>query len=98
MSGCGRYVHGSNSHTEYLLTHISSVLLEAERTEIILWLSRIPYRKHHERAKEGRLDNTGDWLVKKKVFKEWQGSSTSKILWLHGIRKSSVSHTALDWC
>lgn len=71
------------------------MLLDWERTEILLWLSRIPYRKHHERAKEGRLHGTGDWLLRKRVFKEWQTSSTSNILWLHGIRKLSTGRARL---
>lgn len=33
------------------------------------------------------LEGTGQWLLRKKEFREWQSSHFSSILWLHGIRK-----------
>lgn len=34
------------------------------------------------------LENTGEWLLKKNEFRRWRSSTTSSILWLHGIRKT----------
>lgn len=33
------------------------------------------------------LENTGQWLLKKKQFREWRSTNVSSVLWLHGIRK-----------
>lgn len=62
-------------------------LLDTERTKILQWLSEVEYQKHHWNAKEGRIDRTGEWLLRRQEFQEWQVSSVSTILWLHGIRK-----------
>jgi hypothetical protein len=45
------------------------------------------YEKHHKHAMEGLLEDTGKWLLDKPEFREWQFSSTSGALWLHGIRE-----------
>jgi hypothetical protein len=45
------------------------------------------YEKHHKHAIEGLLEDTGKWLLDKPEFREWQLSSTSGVLWLHGIRE-----------
>jgi hypothetical protein len=36
-----------------------------------------------------RLNGTGQWLIARAEFQEWQKSSESSILWLHGIRKDT---------
>ncbi|RPB06631.1 hypothetical protein P167DRAFT_580246 [Morchella conica CCBAS932] len=58
---------------------------EARRTQILTWISRIPYIKHHERAKEGRVNITGEWLLERDFYQEWYHAKESTILWLHGI-------------
>jgi hypothetical protein len=36
---------------------------------------------------EGILKGTGQWLIEKPEFEEWELSEDSGILWLHGIRE-----------
>ena len=56
-----------------------------ERRGLLAWLSRIPYREHHEITYREVLPDTGLWLLNKAEFLDWQSSSSSSLLWLHGI-------------
>lgn len=60
---------------------------EAKHGKILKWLSKMKYKEHHDNALEGIVEGTGQWLFKKKAYREWQSSAVSSILWLHGIRK-----------
>ena len=71
-------------------SHINCPSSENERITILQWFSDIPYRGHHDLAREGRVAGTGQWLFQRKEFKHWQQSEESEILWLHGIRKSQL--------
>jgi hypothetical protein len=61
---------------------------DAERSEILQWISNIPYEDNHITAREKRTEGTGRWLLEDGRFKEWQSSQRSIIIWLHGIRRS----------
>ncbi len=65
--------------------------MKKERLNILLWLSNVQYRKHHQNISKGLLEGTGSWLFGKPQFIEWRNSSVSSVLWLHGIRRSSLS-------
>ena len=67
-----------------------------ERFGILLWLSNIQYKKHHQSLSKGLLEGTGSWLLGKPQYIEWRNSSVSSVLWLHGIRKCSIN--CLDRC
>jgi hypothetical protein len=54
-----------------------------------MWLSSAEFGAHHLSVKKQRLDGTGQWLLAKAEFQEWQKSSESSMLWLHGIRKDN---------
>lgn len=58
---------------------------ESERVTILKSLSTIPYPSHHKTASRGRLKGSGDWLLHHSAFLNWRGSSSSTVLWLHGI-------------
>jgi len=62
------------------------------RSEILKWITTIEYKKHHQNAKEGLLEDTGQWLFCKEEFVKWRASSASTILWLHGIRELTVDN------
>lgn len=62
-------------------------LNESERSDILNWLSSIQYEKNHRTAREERTDGTGKWLLEHDRFRDWRRSSSSTILWLHGIRR-----------
>ena len=56
-----------------------------ERRGLLAWLSRIPCREHHDITYREVLPDTGLWLLNKADFLELQTSSSSSLLWLHGI-------------
>ena len=66
--------------------------MEEERIEILKWLSNVQYKKHHQTISKGLLEGTGSWLLEKPQCLEWRNSSVSSVLWLHGIRKSSIKY------
>ena len=51
-----------------------------------MWLSRSEFQAHHLNVQSQYLGGTGQWLLAKDEFREWQKSSESSILWLHVIR------------
>lgn len=64
---------------------------EHERLSILQWLSTEPYMAHHDEIYKKVLKGTGAWLLSHSQFLEWQRSSASSILWLHGIPGSGKS-------
>lgn len=62
-----------------------------ERCDILKWISEIPYETDHDTASKDRVNGTCEWLLKTPQYLDWRDSSESKLLWLHGIRESSVS-------
>jgi len=67
--------------------------LELGRTEILEWISTVPYTNHHKRISDDRLEGTGEWILKKEKYHTWRASSKSMLLLLRGIRKSPLSST-----
>jgi len=57
---------------------------EKERLEILDWLSKVLYGKHHKTVKESRTTNTCGWLLDHSRYQEWQEASGSIVLWLCG--------------
>ncbi|KAK4237901.1 hypothetical protein C8A03DRAFT_34145, partial [Achaetomium macrosporum] len=74
------------------LTKITDDLDAKKRTEVLHWLSAEPYLQHHEQAKEGVLEGTGQWLLSDPVFLKWKEDSASSMLWLHGIPGSAIKN------
>jgi ankyrin repeat domain-containing protein 50 len=64
---------------------------QRERLEILEWVSDVQYGMHHETVKEQRTQSTCEWLLRHKRYLEWQDTSSSIILWLHGTRRFSTS-------
>ncbi|KXH45588.1 hypothetical protein CSAL01_11414 [Colletotrichum salicis] len=56
-----------------------------ERAAILKSLSTVPYPSHHQNACRGRLNGSGEWLLKHRDFIHWRGSSYSSVFWLDGI-------------
>lgn len=63
---------------------LNDSLTMLERTEILKWLSKVPYREHHNSSVSGLLQSTGEWLLSHDKYLDWKRSSTSEVLWLHG--------------
>lgn len=43
---------------------------------------------HHKRAKQGRLDHSGQWLLEGNEYQNWRKESSTSLFWLLGIRES----------
>ena len=67
------------------LQNLQDQLKAEERRGLLAWLSRIPFREHHDKAYRDVLPDTGLWLLRKANFLSWRTSSSSSTLWLHGI-------------
>ncbi|KAK2468826.1 hypothetical protein H9L39_19588 [Fusarium oxysporum f. sp. albedinis] len=73
------------------LNKITDQLDKTKRREILQWLSKEPYRKHHQLVREDVVEGTGQWLLSDPVYLQWKEESASSILWLHGIPGSGKS-------
>ena len=67
------------------LSMIEDGLKAEERLKIFDWLSSVHYTSHHRSKSSSLLPESGEWLLRKPKFIEWLRSSSSSILWLHGI-------------
>ena len=56
----------------------------SKRAKILHWLSSTPYIEHHTQARKDILAGTGQWFLTNERVLEWQKSSNSSIMWLHG--------------
>ena len=79
----GRYE--SSNKTPQTATHTAA---GSKRSEILKWISDMPYTSHHQRIHEDRLQDTGKWLFAREEYRMWRSSSASKLLLLRGIRMS----------
>ena len=81
-------LEGMKAHTKYPRTTIHTVA-GSKRSEILEWISNVPYTSHHKLIGERRLKGTGEWIFEREEYRTWRSSSASKLLLLRGIRKSS---------
>jgi len=74
-------------------------LEDARYREILDWLSPICYIEHHKRHSERRLQGSGEWLLNRREYLDWQSSSTSSIFLLQGLGgsgKTSLAAAVVD--
>ena len=76
---------------EQQLRDIQDHLNGTERLDVLQWLSTVPYKKHHEQTRKDILSGTGTWLYREQQLLDWQVSSVSSIMWLHGAPGSGKS-------
>jgi NACHT domain len=72
---------------------------ESDFPECLRWLSPIPVSQHHEMYSWNRISGTGNWLFDQPQYRDWNDSSSSSMLVLHGIPgcgKSSVASAVVD--
>lgn len=67
------------------ISDIHANLKRTENLEILKWLSTVKYREHHRTSIGAVMPGSGTWLQQKPEFIDWKMSSTSSILWIHGI-------------
>ena len=68
-----------------VLDQVEDKLVQEKRHQVFDWLSTIPYRKHHSNIIRSVLKGSGQWLLTSPDYRNWWKSSTSSILWLHGM-------------
>ncbi|KAK8088520.1 hypothetical protein PG997_003481 [Apiospora hydei] len=76
------------------LAQVQDKLDHESRVKILRAISTIPYTTHHKVASQGRLPGSGQWLLNKEVYTSWRASSSSSVLWLHGIPGSGKTKLA----
>ncbi|PYH38721.1 ankyrin repeat domain-containing protein [Aspergillus neoniger CBS 115656] len=59
-------------------------LKDREAREILEWVSTVKYRAHHNSVRNNRTLGTGEWLLQKDAFRDWEESNSSAVLWLRG--------------
>ncbi|KAJ6086758.1 hypothetical protein N7467_005672 [Penicillium canescens] len=68
--------------------------------ELLTWISSVPYSQHHATHSESRLPESTKWLLKHPRYIDWNESSTSSILLLHGIPgsgKTNIASSVVDF-
>ncbi|KAF8417707.1 hypothetical protein EV426DRAFT_356485 [Tirmania nivea] len=76
------------------LDAIEQKLERARKSEILQWISEIPYTEHHTRISESRLGGTTDWLLKREEYWNWRATSASKLLLLRGTPGAGKTYIA----
>jgi len=74
-------------------------LEDARYREILDWLSPICFLEHQKRHSERRLQGSGEWLLNRREYLDWQSSSASSIFLLHGMAgsgKTSLASAIVD--
>ncbi|OJJ75285.1 hypothetical protein ASPBRDRAFT_40571 [Aspergillus brasiliensis CBS 101740] len=70
-----------------------------EALEILDWISPVKYGSHHNNVRGNRTPDTGDWLLQKGAFRDWEESSSSAVLWLRGspgVGKTFLTSRVID--
>lgn len=73
------------------LSSIEDSLDSRLRLQVLDRLTDVRYIRHHKEKAKGLLKGSGEWLLEKPEFLDWMKSSSSSILWLHGIPGSGKS-------
>ncbi|KUJ19467.1 uncharacterized protein LY89DRAFT_491450 [Mollisia scopiformis] len=81
-------------HINDQLTVLTKDLASTKKRELLDWISKIPYSEHHESVRKGRLKGSGIWLFEQTQYEEWRKSTSSSLLWIHGIPGSGKSNLA----
>ncbi|SPB47113.1 unnamed protein product [Aspergillus niger] len=65
-------------------------LKDNERGQILRWISPVPAQEHYREASASLMPGSGEWLFRHPEFQAWRDSSSSEVLWLHGIQRSDA--------
>ncbi|PTB67230.1 ankyrin, partial [Trichoderma citrinoviride] len=107
-----RRTAADKGHTELLLslrestTHIFDdmrrVFDEMEAQEMLKaldYFSNVKFGEQHQKKAEARTPGTGQWLLQRCEFQDWDSTESSAILWLHGtvgMGKSFLASSVVD--
>ncbi|CAG5138755.1 uncharacterized protein ALTATR162_LOCUS433 [Alternaria atra] len=76
---------------ENIATDVSEIndhVRASEQINILKWISPIPFASHHDRARDGRLTGTGQWLLNKDAFGQWDSKTKLTSLVVDHVSKS----------
>lgn len=59
------------------VSHLLNRVDENERGELLKWISKVPFGKHHDEIREKRTPGTGDWLIQREDFNSWKDRDSS---------------------
>ncbi|GJP92388.1 hypothetical protein AlacWU_05287 [Aspergillus niger] len=69
------------------VSDLHRALKDNERGQILRWISPVPAQEHYREASASLMPGSGEWLFRHPEFQAWRDSSSSEVLWLHGIRE-----------
>ncbi|KAI5850862.1 hypothetical protein BZA05DRAFT_51671 [Tricharina praecox] len=100
-------IYRNSMHSEFVggefhggQTFVSDGSERSRRSEILEWISTIPYTSHHRSISDCRLDGTGTWIFDKDEYRTWRASNVSLLLLLRGIPgvgKTYIALTVVDY-
>ena len=79
------------SHVQTLSTTSNGILEGFQRDKILDWVSSTRHQSHHSQIYKKVLKGTGEWLLRSPELYDWLDSSSSQMMWLHGIPGSGKS-------
>jgi hypothetical protein len=69
---------------------------DGDREKIIQWLACTDSSLNHNAAHNKHQPGTGEWFIKGPNMEKWK-TTQSSLLWLHGIRQSSLFPHNLEY-
>lgn len=60
---------------------------DREEIEILNWISDVQYASYHNAITEKRMADTCGWLLHHPIFRKWEKSEESALMWLYGLSK-----------
>ncbi|KAI5850164.1 hypothetical protein DFP73DRAFT_222812 [Morchella snyderi] len=108
-AGAGRTLQIENAETlkrllgelQAPLTKIQSsvermlaIVQGGRRSEILMWLSKMPFDDHHVYFSKRRREGTGGWLLQHEKYGAWKISDKSSTFWLRGGAGCGKSYLA----
>lgn len=79
-----------SSLSTYLKYWLTLSLPGESKMKMLAWISTMRYSEHHDHTRKHRLKDSGMWFISHPSYVQWRQSTTSCVLWVHGIRKSST--------
>ena len=80
-------IQGHLPRIETQVVECLAKLGQREAIDILDWVSTVKHKAHHDNVRNNRTPGTGDWLLRKVEFRDWEESSSSAVLWLRGSRE-----------
>ncbi|GLA60459.1 hypothetical protein AtubIFM54640_000913 [Aspergillus tubingensis] len=92
-------IQGHLPRIENQVVECLAKLDQREAIDILDWVSTVKHKAHHDNVRNNRTPGTGDWLLRKAEFRDWEESSSSAVLWLRGspgVGKTFLTSKVID--